>query len=103
MAEYESQDYWLPEREDVPSGYEYLSDVMSNFDHEIDKEVAEKLKEGNYFADYPAREFYALIWWDAEASIYKAKVMRYLSHAGTAASPTLRGIMELLSDEYGWG
>jgi len=94
---------WSSELEDIPSDYENLGyTVMSNFDHEIDEKVAEKLTQGKHFADYPGWEFHATVWYDAEKCVFKAKVMRYCAHVGTAISTNLAGIMMLVSDRYGW-
>lgn len=85
--------------ETVPSDFEFVGNVMSNFNHEVKGGKEEKLKSGKFYGDYPAWDFHAQVWFDGEN--FKAMVKRYRVHVGTVTSPTLKGIMELASNEWG--
>jgi len=74
--------------------------VMSNFDHTIDTEVAEKLKEGKYYSDYPGWNFYGEVWYDSGK--WKCEIRRYHVHVETIMADTLEEIMEQNSEKYGY-
>ena len=75
-------------------------DVISNFDHQIDYDVAEKLKTGKYVSGYPALGYHAkVIYCDGE---YIARIKRYQSIQGYVKSKSINGLMELCCDEYGY-
>jgi len=76
-----------------------IGDVMSNFDGEIDTEIAEKLKEENSYADYPAWNFHANVW--LKDGIYYALVRRYHNHESTEQAETLEELMVICREEYG--
>ena len=87
--------------EKYPEDYELVSDeIMSNFDHEINKDLAEKIKEENIVAEYPAWNFFGRVWYDKKDRTYKCQVMRYNSHVETV-SGSLEDIMTELDMTYG--
>jgi hypothetical protein len=74
--------------------------VMSNFDHEINIEIANKLREGGYYADYSAWNFHGEVWYDDGK--WKCEIRRYHRHIKTIVADTLKEIMEQASHEYGY-
>lgn len=87
-------------KETLPLDFEYIGDVMSNYDHEIEEGAEEKLRSGKFYGDYVAWDFHARVWFDGKN--FKAMVKRYRVHVGTVTSPTLNAIMELASNEWGY-
>ena len=86
--------------ERVPEDWPELSDsVMSNFDHKIDWEVAEKLKEGGVTADYPGWNFYGQVWYSDGK--YRCEVTCYCVHQTTLVSDSLQEIMDEASSRWG--
>lgn len=85
----------------MPEGLEYAGEVMSNFDHEVDKEVAKKIQDGGYYASYPAWNFHGVVWYDKTESMYRCEVWTYRQYQKTV-SGTLIEIMEKVSEEFGY-
>lgn len=86
--------------ETVPNDFDFIGDVMSNFDHMIEDGMEEKLKSGKFYGDYSAWNFHAQVWFDGKN--FKAMVKRYQAHVGTITALTLEQIMELASDNWGY-
>ncbi len=82
-----------------PEGWEEIYQVMSNFDHEIDAKIAERLKSGNLFSSYPGWNFYATVWWSD--GNYHAEVKCYCIHQTTLVSDSLQEIMNEASTRWG--
>lgn len=79
---------------------EKIGVVMTNFDMEIDQEIAAKLKEDvNYFAGYAGWNFYACIVW--EDNHYVAFVQQYHSLVATIKAKTLQEIMSECCKRFG--
>ena len=81
---------------------EDIGTVMSNFDREIDEEVAAQLceKPGLVMAGYPGWDFYARVFYlDTK---YHAEVWRYRTPVDTISADTLQEIMHDVSEEYGY-
>lgn len=76
-----------------------LDDVMSNFDHVIEKDIEEKLREGNCYAGYPAWNFHGTVMYKDNKFICEIK--RYGCLIDTIEAETLEGIMEEASNRYG--
>lgn len=77
-----------------------IGKVMSNFDHEIDYDIAEQLIDTNTYAEYPARDFYANVWYqDGE---YYCQIYQYGTHVDTINDKDISEIMNMASDKYGW-
>ena len=72
--------------------------VMSNFDHEIDYDVADKLNDANY-ADYPAWNFHAKI--IKKDSKYVARVSQYKEVVAYITKDTLQEIIDECSERWG--
>ena len=83
----------------IPEGYEEIEEVMSNFDREVDQEVADQLKSGKYFAPYPGWNFYGRVWWEDE---WFCEVWVQGSYDGTYNASTLEELMKDVSDFYGY-
>lgn len=79
---------------------EYLDDVMSNFDHSINKEIVEKLKTTNSYSGYSALNFHGDVWF--ESNLFHCEIWQYHSHINTISKETLEEIMEEASNEYGY-
>lgn len=77
-----------------------IDEVMSNFDHCINNEVAEQLKAGDCFAGYAAWDFHGDVWY--ENGIYHCEIWRYHVHIDTISNEDLKEIMNEASDKYGW-
>lgn len=82
-----------------PDDYINIGTVCSNLDHEIDNHVAEKLKKGKYYAQYPAWNFWAEIWFENE--IYYCMIKVYSVHVASIWHVSIKGIMEMASDQFG--
>lgn len=80
--------------------YEFVGDVMTNFDHEAEPWADEKLRSGKYCGGYPANNFYAFVWFDGQK--FRALVKQYRVIVGDISAPTLEQIMEMASNEWGW-
>jgi hypothetical protein len=74
--------------------------LMSNFDHEVDEEVAEKLRTENARAEYPGWNFNAECWF-ADGQFHAA-VRTYHVHRETFSADTPEELMELVSGRFGW-
>lgn len=84
---------------DIPTDLYRTNDVMSNLDHNINREVELELKSGKCFSGYPAINFFGWIWFDGNCFI--CNVMRYGTHIETIISETLEDIMEKCCEKYG--
>lgn len=82
----------------APQDADHLGDVMSNFDHGIDLEVAERLKSGGV-ASYPAWNFHGTVWWSENN--YHCQVKQYQVHVDTVSAETLRDVMAVCCSRYG--
>lgn len=83
-----------------PDGAELIGAVMTNADHSIAPDATARLKAGNYVGDYPGWHFHATVWWDG--ANFAGHVMVHHVYVGTYRAPTLRDLMEVISDTYGW-
>jgi len=83
-------------------GTPYIGEVMSNFDRLIDRDIDAKLVQnaGNSHADYPAMNFYALVYFDGDKFV--AEVYRYSAFQGIFREDTTDALMHTLSNMYGW-
>jgi hypothetical protein len=96
------ENYLLPELIDYPHDWPELGEnLMSNFDHEVNEDVADKLRTTQAVAVYPGWEFNAKCWWDGQNARYLAAVRRYGTLRGTYAAPTPQDLMRAISMEYG--
>jgi len=72
---------------------------MSNFDHEIDRGVATRLRRGGY-ADYPGWEFYGQAVWFKDGQFH-CEVWRYGFHIDTVSADNLPDLMAAVSEQFG--
>jgi len=74
--------------------------LMSNFDHEVDEDVAAKLQSGQFLAEYPGWNFHATCWF-ADGQFH-ARVMQYCAVRGIYSSGTPKELMDAISSEFGY-
>jgi len=79
---------------------EYIGEVMTNFDHSIDNDIAEQLKDTNFYAGYSAWDFHGSVWF--ENGEYHCQIKRYGNHIDTISNEDLQGIMNEASEKYGY-
>ena len=84
-----------------PESYEHIGTVMSNFDHEIDEEIGQQVKEGTYYASYAAWNFKGEVWFDGESGQFACEVWRHHVHIDTILAEDLEALMSAVSDKYG--
>lgn len=80
----------------IDSGFE----VMSNFDHEINYEVADLIKASGEYAGYPGWGFYGYVYY--LEGLWYCEVRVYGSVSGTLCADSLEELRELVCNEYGW-
>lgn len=86
----------------IPENYQdYGETIISNFDHEIDEEVAKSIKGQPLYAGYAGWDFHGQVWWDNNQWHCEVKV--YCVIQEVISADTLPELMEAVSDEYGWG
>jgi hypothetical protein len=89
-----------------PSACPYTTElaerVMSNFDHEIDKDAARHLRDEEVFSRYSGWNFNGLVWWDRVADEWKCEVWTYGNPRAVVGAFTLEEIMQKVSDKFGW-
>lgn len=91
-----------PGLEKRPADYEYYGkSVMSNLDHEINRDIEMVIKNDKYFADYSGWNFHGTVWWDKTSQEWKCEVRCYHQHKETVSGKTLEDIMEIVSKKYG--
>lgn len=81
-------------------GHVSIDDVMSNFDHEIDKKIENQLRQGNCYAGYPAWDFHGQVYWENDR--FYCEVRRYGYLVDVISADTLEELMGNVSGEYGW-
>lgn len=75
-------------------------DVMSNYDHEINRERAEALKaQPGDIAPYPGWNFFGKVYFESDR--YHCAVWVYGSQMATVSADSLEEIMETVCDEWG--
>lgn len=76
-----------------------LGEVMSNFDHVVNDDVAEKLKSGGV-SDYPGWDFHGTVWYSGGE--YHCAVHRYKVHVATISALTCADLMDAVSEDFGY-
>lgn len=79
-----------------------VGNVMTNFDHTIDWEVAEALTAPDAYGTYSAWNFFGEALW-REGEQFHCEIWRYHQHVGTISAESLEELMGLASDEWGAG
>lgn len=77
----------------------YHLDIMSNFDHKIEKDVEKEIKNKSLFSAYPGWNFSGKVWWQKKE--WHCEVWTYHNYQETISSKTLEEIMEKVSKQYG--
>ena len=85
----------------LPEDYKELTgdDIMSNFDGEIQNDVAEKIKNEKLFSSYPGWNFHGTVW--HEDGSWHCEVWVYGSTHRTISKETLPEIMDSVCADYG--
>lgn len=85
----------------IPNNLEELPDtVMTNFDHSIDEDTARKLCSSHCFSRHAALNFNGKVWF-ADGKFHE-EVWVYRVPRKTFSADTLRDLMKLVNDEFGW-
>ncbi len=85
----------------IPEDYtEYPKEVMTNFDHTIDKKVAKLLKKEKLYAQYSGWDFHGNVWFNNK---WYCMIKCYCVHRETIEADTLEEIMTMVSKKYGEG
>ena len=74
--------------------------LMSNFDHVVNQDVAQRLRDGNCYAAYPGWNFHALVWF-ADGKFF-CEIWRYRSYVESFCAESPEDLMRAVSDKYGW-
>jgi len=86
-----------------PKTFKYCGDdVMSNFDHIIDKDVEGKIKGKSLYAYYPGWNFHGIVWFDKRTKKWRCLVSQFHVHVETIETSTLQGLMSEVCKTYGY-
>lgn len=85
--------------EEVPDGYEYIGEVMTNNDHSISMQQAILLTTGEYWGRYHGWDFCGDIWHDGDS--FKCCIYVYHEPIEMIIASTPNEIMELVCEKYG--
>ena len=84
----------------VPDGAcELDGQFCSNFDHRVNVEIADRLKQGGW-APYPAWDWWGRVWF-ADGR-YHCEIKRYKVHVDTVSADTPADLVRACSDKWGW-
>lgn len=83
----------------VLPGEPFGKTLMSNFDHDVDQEVAQQLRDGQVMVKYPGWNFFAACWFADEQ--FHAGVYVLDDHRATISASTPEELMAAVSDEFG--
>ena len=75
--------------------------AMTNFDLTVDYSVAEKLKKGKFYAQYPARNFFGKVWYDKSKEIFVCEVWVFCN-IRQVIEGSLEHIMEVACKMWGY-
>jgi len=73
--------------------------LMSNFDHEINHQTANRIKGTKHFSRYAGWNFNGKVWWDNGK--WNCEVWCYGSFQTTFTEDTLEEIMEVVCEKFG--
>jgi len=85
--------------EQRPDNLKAVGIMISNFDHEIEPGTEEQLKSEKVYCGYAGWNFYGTVWFD---KCFKCKVKQYQQHVDTLSAGTLKELVEIVSNKYGW-
>ena len=74
--------------------------LMSNFNHTIKYEIANKIKGKKLFACYTGFNFYGLVWWQNKK--WNCEVWHYKIYQKTYSKNTLEELMLDICDDWGY-
>jgi hypothetical protein len=74
--------------------------LMSNYDGEINEDVAEALRSGQYLAEYTGWNFHATCWF--ADGLFHAEVSVYHVHRATISAETPAKLMKAVSEAFGY-
>jgi hypothetical protein len=77
-----------------------IDDGLNNSTRKIPEQLAEKLKQGNYYCGYASLAFYALVWWQDDS--FQAFIMVLGDHKTTLTAPDLIELMQIVSEQFGF-
>jgi hypothetical protein len=78
---------------------ELKEEVWSNFDHVINRDIAEQLKSGEYWAAAPGWNFFAYVWF-AEGQ-YHTEIWRYGAPVAVLSAETIDELKANVCSIYG--
>ena len=82
---------------------EYVGVLMSNLDHALrTTEAPDILKSGQVYGLYTAANFCGRVWWDGENQVFKCEIWVCRGSEGVMEAPTLKQLMTVVSDKYGY-
>ena len=84
-----------------PYKAELDDDVMSNFDHRIDAELAECLKTAEAFARYAGWDFNGRVWWARDVERWRCEVWCYCTPVAVVEASSLEDIMSEVCERWG--
>lgn len=65
----------MPDNPDRPDNYlGAYSPVWSNRDNVLDKDIEERLKQGNSYASHSANDYNGLIWFDLRTEMWQEEI-----------------------------
>jgi hypothetical protein len=84
-----------------PYDEELDGDVISNFDHEIDDDIAAELQKKEAFSRYPGWNFNARVWWSRNPEIWRAEVWVLGSSEAVVEGDSLQEIHDQICARWG--
>ena len=75
-------------------------EIMTNFGHTIDHEVAEEIKASGEYASYSGWNFWGAVWWVND--FWNCEVWVYKFSREIIQADSLSEIMERVSEKYGY-
>lgn len=84
----------------TPDWPKHNEDLMSNYDHQVNKEVESLIKNNKILVDYPGWNFHAQCWFDNEK--FHAAIKVYQVEQEILSADTPEELMEIVSLKYGW-
>jgi hypothetical protein len=79
-----------------------IGEVMTNYNHSIDAEVADRLKREEAYGTYHAFTFMAYVWWDRAASVWRCEVWTRHVPREVLSEYTLEAIMRAACERWGF-
>ena len=74
--------------------------VMTNFDHSIELDAEEYLRNNKVFCGYPGWNFHGDVWY--EDDVFYCEIWQWGNHVNTLKAENLQEIMDLASEYYGY-